>query len=379
MRILIFNWQDITHPLSGGAEVHLHNIFARIVRRGHEVTLFSCSYPGAQREQILDGIRIIRRGGRQFFNFRVPFTYFTRFRRERYDVVIDDMNKIPFFTALYVREPLLGIVHHLFGASIFAETNPLAGSYVYLMERVALFFYRLFRTPFFVVSPSTRAEMQERGFSPADLHLVYNCVDHDRYRPDPSRRSASPLVGYFGRLKKYKGVDQFLRALAEVRVDHPQVEAVIVGDGDDRPRLEHMAQELGLKGIVKFTGYVPETEKVEWLQKMWFGVTTSSKEGWGLTVLETNACGTPVIASDVPGLRDAVKKEVTGLLYTHGDTGDLAARMRMLLDDPARRAHMAANAIAWAGEFNWEDAAEKTIDVMKKYLEGKQQESGNRH
>ncbi len=367
MRILIFNWQDITHPLSGGAEVHLHNIFSRIARRGHEVTLFCSSYPGAQREQVLDGIRIIRQGGRQLFNFHVPLAYLQRFRREPFDVVIDDINKIPFFTPLYVREPVVGIVHHLFGRSIFAEANPLVGSYVYLMERWALFFYRLYRIPFFVVSRSTREEMQGRGFRSGDLHVVHNCVDHELHRPDASRRSGVPLIGYFGRLKKYKGVDQFIRAAALVRASHPELHLVIVGEGDDRPRLERMTVELGLQQIVTFTGYVPETRKVELLQEMWFGVTTSSKEGWGLTVLESNACGTPVIASDVPGLRDAVNNGETGLLYRHGDIEDLAGKIRMLLDDPVQRRRLSDNAIVWAGGFNWDNAAEKTLEILRKY------------
>lgn len=367
MRILVLNWQDITHPLSGGAEVHLHNIFSRIARRGHEVTLFCSSYPGAQREQVLDGIRIIRAGGRQLFNFRVPLAYFLQFRRERYDVVVDDLNKIPFFTPLYVREPLVGIVHHLFGRSIFAETNPLVGSYVYLMERCALFFYRLYHVPFFVVSPSTRDEMQARGFTPAGLHIVYNCVDHVLHRPEASRRSRVPLIGYFGRLKKYKGVDQFIRAAAAVCTSHPELRVLIVGEGDDRPRLERLTAELGLQQVVTFTGYVPEQRKVELLQEMWFGVTTSSKEGWGLTVLESNACGTPVIASDVPGLRDAVKNGETGLLFTHGDREDLAGKIRLLLDDPVQRRRLSDNAIAWAGEFNWDTAAEKTLEILQRY------------
>lgn len=367
MRILIINWQDITHPLSGGAEVHLHSIFSRIARRGHEVTLFCSSYPGAPSEETLDGIRIIRRGGRHLFNFRVPPACLFRFRREHFDVVIDDLNKIPFFTPLYVRKPLFGIVHHLFGASIFAETNLLAGSYVYLMERCALFFYRLTRTPFFVVSPSTREEMCRRGFPASDLHLVYNCVDHALHRPDPARRSQTALVGYFGRLRKYKGVDQFVRAVAAVRTTHPHVRAVIVGQGDDRPRLERLVAEAGLRDAVTFTGYVPEQRKVELLQEMWFGVATSSKEGWGLTVLESNACGTPVIASNVPGLRDAVRDGETGLLFGHGDIDDLAEKIRTLLDDPALRARLTVNAIAWAGEFHWENAAEKTLDVLGKH------------
>jgi glycosyltransferase involved in cell wall biosynthesis len=368
MRILVVNWQDITHPLSGGAEVHLHSIFSRIARRGHDVTLFCSSYPGAKREEVIDGIRIIRRGGRQLFNYRVPLAYFLRFRREHFDVIVDDMNKIPFFTPLYVREPIVGIVHHLFGRSIFAETNPLVGAYVYLMECAALFFYRTFRIPFFVVSPSTHEEMRARGFQPEDLYTVYNCVDHELHRPDPSRRTPAPLVGYFGRLKKYKGVDQFLRALALVRETHPHLRGVIVGDGDDRARLEGIAATLGVQDAVEFTGYVPQQRKVELLQEMWFGVTTSSKEGWGLTVLESNACGTAVIASNVPGLRDAVKDGETGLLYTHGDVEDLAAKMRLLLDDAALRARLTANAVAWAGKFNWEDAATETTEVIRKRI-----------
>ncbi len=367
MRILVINWQDITHPLAGGAEVHLHNIFSRIARRGHEVTLFCSSYRGARREEMLDGIRIIRTGGRQFFNFRVPPAYLLKFRRERYDVVVDDMNKIPFFTPLFVREPLIGIVHHLFGTSIFAEVNPLAGSYVYCMERLALFFYRLYHTPFFAVSPSTEQEMRERGFRGEDLTIVYNCVDHELHRPDLSRRSPTPLIGYFGRLKRYKGVDQFIRAVANIAEGRPGLRAVVVGEGDDRPRLKRLAAELGLTGIVTFAGFVSQQRKVELLQEMWLGVATSSKEGWGLTVLESNACGTPVIASDVPGLRDAVKDGETGLLYRHGDVEDLAGKIRKLLDDTALRAGLSANAVAWAGQFNWEDAATQTIEVLRRH------------
>jgi glycosyltransferase involved in cell wall biosynthesis len=366
MRILIFNWQDITHPLSGGAEVHLHNIFSRIARRGHEVTLFCSSYPGAKREETLDGIHIIRRGGRQLFNYRVPPAYLLRFRHDSFDVVIDDMNKIPFFTPLFVHEPLVGIVHHLFGRSIFAETNAVAGMYVYLMERAALFFYKVFRTPFFVVSPSSRDEMRSRGFRLEDLHVVYNCVDHEVHRPDPARRSHDPLIGYFGRLKKYKGVDQFVRAVALLQPAYPQLRAVVVGDGDDRQRLERLSVDLGVQDVVHFTGYVPQPQKVELLQKMWFGVTTSSKEGWGLTVLESNACGTAVVASNVPGLRDAVKDGETGLLYEHGNVNDLAEKIRLMLNDASLRERLTANAIAWAGKFNWEDAATETVEVLRR-------------
>ncbi|MEK7251218.1 MAG: glycosyltransferase family 4 protein, partial [Bacteroidota bacterium] len=118
MKILVVNWQDIKNPMSGGAEVHLHEVFSRIARMGHDVTLFCSSFPNSRPEENINGVRVIRKGGRYLFNFRFLFEYLTRFRKEDYDVVVDDMNKIPFFTPLFVRKPIHGITHHLFGKSI---------------------------------------------------------------------------------------------------------------------------------------------------------------------------------------------------------------------------------------------------------------------
>lgn len=364
MRILVINWQDITNPLGGGAEVHFHEIFSRVARLGHEVTLLCSGHPGAPAAEILDGIRIIRRGGRTTFNLTAFLTYMRELRTEPFDVVVDDLNKIPFLTPLFVRRPLAGIVHHLFGTSIFREVNPAVASYVYAMERLGLQVYRRSRMPFFVVSPSTRAELTGLGFPPERLHLVHNCVDHAVHRPAPARRSAAPLIGVVGRMKRYKCVDHVLRAFPAVRRVVPDVRLLVVGEGDDRPRLEALAGELGLAGAVEFTGYVSQERKVELLQELWFGVTTSSKEGWGLTVLEANACGTPVIATDVPGLRDAVKDGETGVLVPFGDIPALERRMTELLLDPPQRERLVRGALAWAAEFHWDNAAAKTVAVL---------------
>ncbi len=365
MRILIFNWQDRTNPLAGGAEVHLHNIFSRIAGSGHEVTLFCSSYPGAAGEEFLDGIRVIRRGGRHFFNFHVPPAYLLRFRREDFDIVIDDVNKIPFFSPLFVRKPLFGIVHHLFGRSIYAETNVVAASYVWFMERLGLLVYRAGRMPFFVVSSSTRDEMAGHGFSEADLVIVHNCVDHQLYRPDPAGRSLTPVIGYFGRLKKYKGVEQLLRAVPHILREVPGTRVMIVGEGDDRPRLERIARTLRIAESVTFTGFVSESGKVEMLRSMWCGVNTSSKEGWGLTVVESNACGTPVVTGDVPGLRDVVRDGETGLLYRHGDVRQLAAQVVRVLRDTPLRERLTAGALAWASQFHWDNAAAETLAALQ--------------
>lgn len=373
MKILVINWQDIRNPQSGGAEVHLHEIFSRVVGAGHEVTLFCSSFPGAPAEEYVDGIRVIREGGRFFFNFRVPFTYLKRFRHEPFDVVIDDLNKIPFFTPLFVHHPLIGIAHHLFGKSIFLETNALLASYVYVMEQAALMVYRNKGVPFMVVSESTKAEFLGHGFSQDDLPLAHNCVDHQRYRTTGVPKSRTPLIGYFGRLKKYKSVDHFLEVLPEMMKDIPGLRAIIMGDGDDRPRLEAIARDLGIAGRVTFTGFVGEEEKVRILQEMWLKVTPSSKEGWGLTVIEANACGTPVVAANVPGLRDAVRDGTTGYLYSYGDRKELAARINEVITNTPLREQLSFNAVKWAGQFDWNIVASTVVEILSQTIRRKKE------
>jgi glycosyltransferase involved in cell wall biosynthesis len=364
MRILVINWQDIRNPYAGGAEVHLHEIFSRIARRGHEVTLLTSMFPGGAPEEVLGGIRVVRRGSRNLFNLAVPSAYRALSRERRFDIVVDDLNKIPFFTPLYVSEPLYGIAHHLFGHSIFREADPLSAAYVYGAERLALPLYRRAGVPFMVVSPSTRSELRERGFRDEDLPLVYNCVDQTRFRLTGIPKNPTPLIGYFGRLKKYKSVDHIIRALERVKVAIPGTRLLIVGEGDDRARLERLARRLQPDGSVEFTGFVSEDRKVELLQRMWVKVNPSFKEGWGLTVVEANACGTPVVASDVPGLRDSIKDGETGVLYPYGNLAALAERVVRLLRDEPLRKQLSLNAREWARTFDWDVMAEKAEGLL---------------
>lgn len=362
MKILVLNWQDIRNPMSGGAEVHLHEIFKRIAARGHSVTLFCSRFSGAPAEEVIDGIRILREGGRNLFNYRVYPGYLRRFRHERFDVIVDDVNKIPFFTPLFVKEPVAGILHHLFGKSIFSETFILPALYVLGAEWLALRVYR--KTPMAVVSESTRQELLANGFNDDLLSLVPNCVDHSLYTP-ASQPPKPNLIGYLGRLKKYKSVEDLLSAFAIVHKEVPDARLVLLGDGDARPSLERVADDLGITTYVEFLGFVSPAEKIRRLHTMNIVVNTSAKEGWGLTVIEANACGVPAIASDVPGLRDSVLHEKTGLLYEYGNIEMLAEKMLLVLRDTSLRSRLSSQAIAWARQFDWEHSA----DAMLTFLE----------
>jgi glycosyltransferase involved in cell wall biosynthesis len=186
------------------------------------------------------------------------------------------------------------------------------------------------------------------------------------------------MIGYFGRLKKYKSVDQLLKAVPKVLRDVPNLKVLVVGEGDDRPRLEALAEELGIVDAVEFTGLVTESRKIELLQTMWCKVATSSKEGWGLTVIEANACGTPVLASNVPGLRDAVRDGETGLLYAYGDIKDLSDKILLFLSDRTLRERLTANALRWASAFSWDAAAQQTVQLLEQRVTSHRQISRRR-
>ena len=369
LRILVINWQDIRNPLSGGAEVHFHEIFSRVAAMGHSVTLLCSAFAGAAAEEQVDNIRVVRCGLRNLFNFVVPAAYRRLRRAEAFDVVIDDLNKIPFYTPCFVREPLLTIVHHLFGRSIYLETSWLPASYVYWSERLAVRIYR--RTPFAVVSESTREELRSLGIT-APIELLPNAVDHERYRSAPAERSPEPLICHLGRLKRYKSVEHLLRALPGVLNVLPETRLAIVGEGDYRPALEALAEELGIREAVTFTGQVSHEEKVHWLNRAWVAVNPSPKEGWGLTVIEANACGVPVVAADSPGLRDSVRDGETGLLYPYGEIETLTGDLITLLRDRSVRERMGESARLWAGTFSWEQSARKALKILEGLILGRQ-------
>jgi glycosyltransferase involved in cell wall biosynthesis len=364
MKILIINWQDIKNPFGGGAEVHMHEIFKRLAAKGHDITLFCCEYENSPKEEIIDGIRVIRHGKRSTFNFGVKNYYIKHFKDKGFDIVIDDINKIPFYLPRFVKEPILGISHHFFGISIFRETNPISGLYVYLSEKLVDCVYK--KTQMTVVSQSTLDEFIERGFNKENFTIIENAIEPNDFPMKVGIKNPYPTITYFGRLKKYKSPDHLLKAFAKVKINHTNAQLYIMGRGDFMDTMKSLAIELGINDSTTFFGFVTEEQKKELLTKSWVAVNTSMKEGWGITNIEANACGTAVISANVPGLRDSVSEGISGELYEYGNIDELAKQIEHIIGSNDALMKYSKGAVDWANRFSWDKSAELMLQLIKK-------------
>jgi glycosyltransferase involved in cell wall biosynthesis len=366
-KILAMSWRDIKNPDVGGSEVSLHETFKRLVARGHEVTLLSSRYDRSfPEEEEVDGVRVIRRGNRHTFNFTVPRVYWREFRNASIDIVIDCLNKIPFYSPLFIRRPIFVTIHHIHASSIYGDTFLPAGLYVHLTELLIPLFYR--GIPFVTISESTKAELVRMGLRAENVEIVYCGADHENYGPDESLRSTDPLVVCVTRFKKYKGPHLLIKAMEKVRKEIPEAKLILAGKGAYENKLHALVSKLGLEGAVEIVGYVNREEKANLYRRAQVVVNPSAKEGWGLTVIEANACATPVVAADSQGLRDSVVDGKTGLLYPHSDTDAMARAIVRLLKDKELRTRLGQNGIEWSDRFTWDEAADQTEAIIERVI-----------
>lgn len=371
MRLLMLNERDLAHPLAGGVEVHLEEVASRL-REHHDIetTVLCAGFPGGARDEERRGIRLRRIGGRLSYYARLPLQVRAEAAEQRVDLVVENLSRLLFFSRAYLPAvPQLALVHQLFGLSAFQQLSLPAAAWVVATEALLPIAYR--QVPFVVVSPSTREDLVRRGATAANVRVVPSGLDHARYRPDLAVAVDPDLVVFLGRLEVHKGIDTLLEAWSAVRGARPSAKLIVLGTGTAAVAMRGRAASRRHGESVRFLGFVPDAEKVDWLRRAALVVQPSQHEGFGLSVLEANACGTPVVASDVPGLRDSVRHGETGLLVPVGDVVALARAIGHLLGDRALRDRMGAAGVAWAGAFNWDAVSAVFAEICRAAAAGR--------
>ena len=363
MNILVINWRDIKNPEMGGAEVHLQEIFKRIAAKGHSVTLIAHNFENAPSEETVEGIKIKRIGNKFLFNRQFKKYYLQELKNKDYDLIVDDISKIPLNTPTYIEKPIVGIIHHIHGNSLYKEIPFPMAYYIISKEKQIPKYYS--GTPLFTVSKSTSDELIANGFPEDKLDSLYNGIDHKLFENIKPEKSITPLLTYIGRIKKYKNIDKVINAMPKLIKKIPDLKLIIGGKGDYSDSLKELVKKLNLEKYVEFTGFLSEEEKAKLLGRAWIFVTMAEKEGWGITVIEANAMRTPAIGSNVPGLRDSIKNGETGYLVPLGDSEKLAERIENLIVNRKELEKTSENAMNWAKTFTWEKSANHFLEQIK--------------
>jgi glycosyltransferase involved in cell wall biosynthesis len=350
------------NPEMGGAEVFTREVAKRWVKWGHEVTLFTSEFPNCRREEVLDGVRVVRAGRRYLVYWEAKRHYRKRFSKEGYDVVIDEVNTRPFLTPRFVNngEKIVALIHQLAREYWFYET-PFPLSYIgyhFLEDR---WLRNYVDVPTVTVSESTRRDLLDLGFK--KVFVVPVGLNFTPLSEVPEKEKY-PVIAYAGRLKRAKRVDHAIRAFKIVKEKFSDAELWVIGDGSYRKYLEKVAGEG-----VKFFGQLSNEERRRLLARAWVLVNPSIREGFGLNVLEANALGTPCVAYDVAGLRNSIINGRTGLLLKeNGNSEKLAEAIIKILEDDMLRRMLSVNALEYSKKFSWDKTAQEFEEILEKVV-----------
>lgn len=359
-RIHVMAWRDLDDVEAGGSEVHIAEIAKRWAAAGLEVTLRTSWAQGQPTEIMRDGYRVIRRAGRHLVFPRAALAEISGRTGPR-DVLVEIWNGMPFLSPLWCRGPGVVFMHHIHAEMWNMVLSPgLARAGNFLERRLAPPLYR--RSRVVTLSESSRQEMiDELGFDPDRVSVVHPGID-PRYGPGGTR-SPQPLVVAAGRIAPVKRYELLVRAAAIARRQVPELQLHILGDGYDRPTVEAAIDEVEGADWVTLRGHVSESDKVELYRRAWIVASASAREGWGMTLTEAAACGTPAVATRIAGHKDAVLDGVSGVL-ADATPAALGTAMASVLGDPQRLDRLRSGARARAQSLTWENTATQLTLVL---------------
>jgi len=361
-RVHFLAWRDLDDPEAGGSEVHAHEIARRWADAGIDITFRTSYAPGQPQVAWRDGYRVIRRAGRYAVFPRAAFSEATG-RHGARDALVEIWNGMPFFSPLWAKGTRITFLHHVH-AEMWDMTLPpnLARFGRGIESTLAPPLYR--RTRIVTLSESSREELvEDLHFRASRVSVVEPGIDA-RFTPGPEPQvlEADPLVVAVGRLVPVKRFDHLIDALAGLKVRHPRLRAVIVGEGYERPALESLVATHGAEEWIDLPGRVDDADLVALYRRAWVVASASVREGWGMTLTEAAACGTPAVVTDIAGHRDAVEDGVTGILAR--DPEGLVAGLDRLLADEALRGAMSVAAAERAARFTWDNTARRVLEVL---------------
>ncbi|MDO8621173.1 MAG: glycosyltransferase family 4 protein [Candidatus Levybacteria bacterium] len=370
MRILIFNWRDIKNPSSGGAEILTHELAKRWVKWGHHVTLFASLFEGGFSKENVDGVEIIRKGNpdaRHLFN-SVHFLAYREYEKNfkgKFDIVIDEVHGLPFFTPWYVKEKKIVLICEV-ADDIWIKM--FGGFFGYIGRITEIFYLRLVykKIHFITISNSTKIDLVKNGVDRKNIKVLPMGINRPK-NVKVLKKENNPTIIFVGRLAKTKGVEDALLALSKLKRWNNDVKLWIVGRGNSEyeQHLRDMVKKLSLENAVTFFGFVVENKKFELMSRAHALISPSFKEGFGLTIPEAGMVGTPAVVYNSPGLSEVVINHKTGLVCNKNTTEELFRNLVKLFENKKQYRTLRDGAIEQSRQYDWQKTANYFVRIIE--------------
>jgi glycosyltransferase involved in cell wall biosynthesis len=364
VRVRSYAWRDLDDPEAGGSEVHADEIFARWADAGIEI-VHRTSTHDRRREFVRNHYSVQQAGSRYTVFPRVIAAGAGRSLRGggSDEAVVEIWNGVPWFSPVWHRGPGVVWLHHVHD-QMWRDVlpGPLAPIGRALEMRLAPPWYR--RARIATLSESSAVHITGLGFDPGRLSVIPPGVDR-RFAPAPQRRSPDPLVVVVARLAPVKRVQRVLEAVELARRAVGPLSIEIIGDGPERQNLQRWIDDRDASAWATLRGRVGDGDLVAAYQRAWLVMSASYAEGWGMSLTEGAACGTPAVATDIAGHRGAVIDGVSGLLVDESTgAGGLAEAVESVLGDRARWSALSAAALEHAKSLSWDEVARRHLEVL---------------
>ncbi len=351
MKVLILNRRCIKHPEKGGAEKFTMEIAKEFVARGHQVEWFSSKPSNVSSEEVVDGVKFIRKGNELTTHI---YGFFYAFKKQKC-IIIDEFNGIGYFTFFFKNSFLF--IHQLYEEFWNVELG-VFGYIPRFLEKILLRFYK--NKPTITVSNSTSKDLKRLGFK--KVHIVHNGLD-TRFINWSSKKDKNLHLVYLGRLKKTKNPEDALRAFLKIKEEINHAKISVIGNG---PLRKSLIKKYGNINGINFLGYVDEKEKYEILSAAHLILVPSIREGWGQVVIQANAVGTPAIGYKVAGLTDSIINGKTGFLVKNYE--EMAQKAIYLWQNKKVYQDISKYAIEWAKQFSWKKTRKVFVNIVEQVL-----------
>ena len=336
------------NPRAGGAERTIHEVCTRLIKKDYLVTILTGGWKGCRREEHLDGITIYRYGRSLGPHLVLPIFIF----KYKFDIIVNDLgHAVPWISSAVLGKENLVFFHHLHARSVFGQVNPLLAWIITAIEKLYFLIYH--NAPFVTESSTSHNDLLNLGIDKKNIIIIPPGVDRELFKP--TKKTPYPSMVYFGGMRRYKRPVESIYLLKNLQRKFPDIKLMIIGTGPEKENMEKLSVDMKLQNSITFMGRLTNKNLTETVASSWINVHSSITEGWGFSIIEAAAAGTPTVAYEVPGVVDAIENGINGIKVRDGDRNELKRAAIEILSTAEK---WSESSVRSAEKYSWNRTAE---------------------